>query len=130
MISRCHTKRFLCMTAAVALVAWSAGQVAADDLVEDKRDMALVGHDDLQARSAYQPLPHQQGGRFIAYVGHHSGAAFNPLTGVVEQNGVSIVDVTDPEEPVYLHHLPPTQGDPRQVPVTGAQMVQACNFGG
>ena len=44
-------------------------------------NMALVGHDDLQARSAYQPVIHQQGGRWIAYVGHHGGKAMNPLTG-------------------------------------------------
>jgi hypothetical protein len=30
----------------------------------------------------------------------------NPMTGVVERNGTSIVDVTDAEHPVYLKHLP------------------------
>ena len=34
--------------------------VAAQHGVE-QRDMALVGHNDLQARSAYQPTIHQQG---------------------------------------------------------------------
>ena len=33
------------------------------------RDMELVGHDDLQGRSAYQPTIHKQGERGIAYVG-------------------------------------------------------------
>ena len=37
------------------------------------RDMRLVGHNDLQARTAYQPVIHQQGNRWIAYVGHHGG---------------------------------------------------------
>jgi hypothetical protein len=42
--------------------------------------MGLVGHNDVQARSAYQPLPHFQNGRLIACVGHHGGSALNPLT--------------------------------------------------
>ena len=37
--------------------------------------MELVGFDDLQARSAYQPIIHKQGDRWIAYVGHHGGTA-------------------------------------------------------
>ena len=61
--------------------------------------MELVGHDDLQGRSAYQPTIHQQRGRVIAYVGHHGGRARNPLTGRDEDNGTSIVDATDPSKP-------------------------------
>ena len=61
--------------------------------------MALLGHNPLQARSAYQPIIHQQGSRWIAYIGHHGGSAFNPLTNAVENNGVSIVDVTKPAIP-------------------------------
>src|SRR2546427_7118954 len=44
----------------------------------EAHDMELVGHDELQGRSAYQPTIHQQRGRFIAYVGHHGGRAPNP----------------------------------------------------
>ena len=80
-----------------------------------------MGTDDLQGRSAYHPLPVEQGGQRILYVGHHAGEALNPLTGSVEVNGTSIVDVTDPARPVYLHHIPAT-GDAR-----GAQMVQVCS---
>ena len=36
-------------------------------------NMELVGYNDLQARSAYQPTIHQQGERWIAYIGHHGG---------------------------------------------------------
>src|SRR3989449_8412091 len=68
----------------------------------EAHDMELVGHDDLQGRSAYQPTIHQQRGRFVAYVGHHGGRAPNPLTGADEDNGTSIVDVTDPARPRYL----------------------------
>src|ERR671923_706360 len=72
----------------------------------EAKNMALVGFNDLQNRSAYQPVIHHQGDRFIAYTGHHGGTALNPLTGRVEANGTSIVDVTDPRNPKYLAHVP------------------------
>jgi hypothetical protein len=71
----------------------------------EARDMRLVGYNDLPSRSAYQPIIQQQGGRFIAYIGHHGGAAVNPMNGRNEPNGTSIVDVTDPNNPRYLHHI-------------------------
>ena len=72
----------------------------------EAHDMELVGHDDLQGRSAYQPTIHQQRGRVIAYVGHHGGLKQNPMTGQDEPNGTSLVDVTDPSRPKYLAHVP------------------------
>ena len=87
-------------------------------------NMALLGHNDLQARSAYQPLVHAQGSRWIAYVGHHGGAAVNPLNGQREDNGTSVIDVTDPRKPRYLAHIP---GEPGQGESGGAQMVRVCN---
>jgi hypothetical protein len=81
----------------------------------------LLGHDPLQARSAYQPWVHKYpDGRYIVFVGHHAGTVVNPLTGNPEPNGTSIVDVTDPRSPVYLHHLPSTFN-------SQAQMVQTCD---
>jgi hypothetical protein len=90
---------------------------------EEALNMRLVGYDDLQGRSAYQPVIQQQGDRWIAYIGHHSGRHLNPLTGVEEGNGTSIVDVTDPANPQYLHHLPGADllGDESE-----AQMVRTC----
>lgn len=91
----------------------------------EAKDMALVGFNDLQARSAYQPIIHHQGDRFIAYIGHHGGATLNPLTGKIEANGTSIVDVTDPRQPKYLAHVPGSaagSGD-----AGGAQMVRVCD---
>jgi hypothetical protein len=87
-------------------------------------NMRLVGHTDLQARSAYQPVIIEQNGRWIAYVGHHGGKAVNPLTGAVEPNGTSIVDVTDPARPKYLAHIPGEQGEGE---AGGAQMARVCN---
>src|SRR5260370_20056051 len=73
--------------------------------------MRLVGADDIKARSAHQPVVHHQGARWIAYVGHHGGKRMNPLTGQMELNGTSIVDVTDPKQPRYLHHIPGAEGE-------------------
>ncbi len=89
-------------------------------------NMRLLGHDALQGRSAYQPVIHRNpvNGRWIAYVGHHGGSARNALTGQVETNGTSIVDVTDETEPRYLHHIPGPGGAGE---AGGAQMVRVCN---
>jgi hypothetical protein len=46
---------------------------AASPRAAEQRDMRPVGHDDLQARSGYQPVIHKQGARWIAYIGHHGG---------------------------------------------------------
>jgi len=86
---------------------------------ENARNMALVGAHDLQGRGAYQPLIHAQGARWIAYVGHHGGAARNALNGRSEPNGTSILDVTDPRAPRLLAHIPGGAG--------GAQMVRVCD---
>jgi hypothetical protein len=84
--------------------------------------MRLVGRDDLQGRSAYQPIVHPYGDRRILFVGHHAGEASNPVTGETERNGLSILDVTDPAVPVYLVHVPPTGGE-----ASGTQHVQVCD---
>ncbi len=111
----------------LALISLTAGpassQTPARGHGAEARDMELVGHDDLQGRSAYQPTIFKQGDRFIAYVGHHGGKARNPLTGVEEDNGTSIVDVTDPARPRYLAHIPGASGGSEQ---GGAQMARVC----
>ncbi len=90
----------------------------------EESNMALVGYHDLQGRSAYQPLVHKQGDRWIAYIGHHGGFLTNPLNGKEEHNGTSILDVTDPRQPKYLAHLP---GEPGKAEAGGAQMVRVCD---
>jgi len=86
--------------------------------------MELVGFHDLQGRSAYQPLVHRQGDRWIAYIGHHGGHSRNPLSDAEEPNGTSILDVTDPKSPRYLAHVP---GEPGKDEAGGAQMVRVCD---
>ena len=95
----------------------------------EARNMALVGYHDLQGRSAYQPTIHNQNGRWIAYIGHHGGTddikqPMNSLTGRAEDNGTSIIDVTDPKSPKYLRHLP---GEPGTYEAGGAQMTRVCD---
>src|SRR5712692_2059277 len=122
------------LSVAVGLLIFGAGRAAAndDDGDQNSKNMKLVGFSDLQSRSTYQPVVHKQGGRYIAYTGHHTlgtnpvtGAAlpsFNPLTGNNEENGTSIIDVTDPRHPKYLFHLPVPNGAGG-----GAQMVRVCD---
>lgn len=87
-------------------------------------NMRLVGYNDLQGRTAYQPTIQKQGKRWIAYVGHHGDKKPNPLNGgKMEDNGTSIIDVTDPKAPKYLFHLPGEEGKAEQ---GGAQMVRVC----
>lgn len=111
-----------CSAFAVWIAAWAvfAAAPALAQHTAEARDMRLVGFNDLQARSAYQPVIHRQGGRWIAYVGHHGGSAVNPATGQEELNGTSIVDVTDPRRPKYLYHIPGAKP-------AGAQMVRVCD---
>ncbi|HET7339969.1 MAG TPA: hypothetical protein VFL90_00790 [Methylomirabilota bacterium] len=108
---------------ALALVLAAAVLPAAAQSPES-HDMRLVGADDLQGRSAYQPIVVKQGDRWLAYVGHHGGTRRNALTGKDELNGTSIVDVTDPRAPRYLHHI---AGAPGEAEAGGAAMVRVCS---
>src|SRR5580700_10317640 len=96
----------------VAGAAWSANDLdtpaAHGTLNPDGSDTyhaEWLGHNDLQGRTTYQVTVHNQGNRVIAYAGHFAGQMLNPMTGVTEENGTSIVDVTDPRNPKYLKHL-------------------------
>jgi hypothetical protein len=88
----------------------------------------FLGSDSLDGRSAYQPLVVRQGDRYIAYMAHHAGCAINRLNLANEVNGTSIIDVTDPRHPVYLHHI---AGFPASctgsLDAAGNQMVHVCS---
>jgi hypothetical protein len=106
--------------------AWSANDLdtpmARDTVHRDGADtfnMEWLGHNDLQGRTTYQTTVQTQGNRVIAYAGHFAGQMLNPMTGVVEENGTSIVDVTDPRHPKYLKHLIADKG--------GARMAKLCD---
>ena len=117
----------LLATAGAATSAWAQMQKIGDP--PEAKNMELVGYDDLQSRSSYQPVIQHQGNRYIAYIGHHGGTRdipkpFNPLTGQMESSGTSIVDVTDPAHPKYLAHIPGQDGTYEQ---GGAQMARVCD---
>src|SRR5205085_11255131 len=61
---------------AACLLAGSGSALAQSQTIgapPEALNMRLVGANDLQARSAYQPTIHRQGERWIAYIGHHGG---------------------------------------------------------
>jgi hypothetical protein len=101
-----------------ASMAW--GLVAQAQDRAEKLNMELAGYHDLQGRSAYQPVVHAQGGRWIAYIGLHGGNRANAVSGKTEPNGTAILDVSDPRRPKLLAHIPGAPGG-------GAQMVRLCN---
>jgi hypothetical protein len=102
----------------LALLAFSAGSALAISQSGEQKDMRRVGHVDLQGRSAYHPnFIEYQDGRVIAFVGTHSGSAPNPLKpgAPVEANGVMVIDVTDPRNPVETAHIPVSGGQSQSV---------------
>src|SRR5712691_4905732 len=103
------------LTAVLGLLLTHPGSVAARDDGDGRahHDMKLVGTNDLQARSSYQPTVHRYGpNRYYLFVGHHALGtnpvtgqqlpSFNPMTGKNEPNGTSIIDVSDPRRPKFL----------------------------
>jgi hypothetical protein len=123
------TRQALLIVGLVAAASVAHAQQQKVGVPPEASNMKLAGWSDLQARSAYQPTIHQQGGRWIAYIGHHGGTddvpkPVNPMTGQPEPNGTSIVDVTDPANPKYLKHIPGAEGT---YEAGGAQMVRVCD---
>jgi hypothetical protein len=87
----------------------------------DSHDLLWLGHADLQGRTAYQPTLHTINGKVYLFVGHFSGqSVLNPLTGVVEPNGTTITDVSNPAHPTLVAHIPSANG---------SQMVRVCDGG-
>jgi len=113
------------LSSALSLIAFGAmAQSTAESL-----NMELVAHHPLDGRPAYQPMPHRYGDRWILFAGHHAGEAINSLNGELEGNGTSVLDVTDPANPVYLAHIaaPPWQAEGSISLGTGAQHNMICD---
>src|SRR5215472_14785771 len=136
MLKRARTHKAVCsISCTLALLAFALlplTAIAQAPKVGDPPELSntrLVGYNDLQGRSAYQPTIHHQGNRWIAYIGHHGGSdaipkPINPLTGQAEFNGTSIIDLTDPAHPVFLRHIPGQEGT---YEAGGAQMTRVCD---
>src|SRR5215469_10925788 len=124
------------MVAAAAASLLVMGTAGADGPAS--HDMQLVGTNDLQQRSTYQPTVHRYpdpDGRYILFAGHHplaaQGEGLLPNAQLLpsfnnELNGTSIVDVSDPRNPRYLFHLPVPNGS-LKAGNGGAQMVRVCD---
>ena len=74
-------------------------------------NMQVIGFQDNQGRaSSDDGWVENQNGRYIAYMADSPGKAMNPLTGKVENNGTSLIDVTDAAHPKFLSHIPAESG--------------------
>jgi hypothetical protein len=72
----------------------------------EAKNVKLIGHSDLQGRDSLQVVLKGN----YAYVGHHRGEEYNPLSGKVESNGTMIVDVASPHQPKIVKHIPGRKG--------------------
>ncbi len=72
----------------------------------EAQNVRLIGHSDLQGRETLQVTLKGN----YAYVGHHKGDELNPMTGKVEPNGTTIVDVANPRQPKIVKHIPGYKG--------------------
>jgi hypothetical protein len=86
----------------VTLISLCPGQASP---AESSR-VRLIGQSDLQGREALQVVLKGN----YAYIGHHRGEVFNPLTGKTESNGTTIVDVSNPKQPKIIKHIPGYKG--------------------
>ena len=84
----------------------------------DAANVRLVGHSDLQGRDALQVVLKGN----YAYVGHHRGRERNPMTGALEWNGTTILDVSNPRQPRIVKHLPGYE----EAESRAVQVVEGC----
>jgi hypothetical protein len=73
----------------------------------EKQFMKLVGYNDLQGRETLQVTTRGN----WAYVGHHNRPTdkpihYNPLTQQYEENGTTILDISNPARPRIVAHIP------------------------
>ena len=107
-----------------ATAAAQSGAAQPDQLAEGAENVRLVGYNDLQGRTALVTTTKSDAanGNWV-YIGHHD--AFhddkplpNPITGKMEFNGTSILEISDPAKPRYVWHIPnPTNRNSRSTSV-------------
>jgi hypothetical protein len=84
----------------------------ADQYAEDASNIKLIGYNDLQGRESLQVTVKSDAanGNWV-YVGHHENfwddtQKLNPITGKMEWNGTSILNIDDPANPKLVWHIP------------------------
>ncbi len=89
-----------------------APSTSPDPRADEASHIELVGYHDLQGRESLvvTTLADDANGAW-AYVGHHESfwdgkPKLNPITGQMEWNGTSILDVADPAQPKLVWHIP------------------------
>lgn len=85
-------------------------------------NIQLVGFNDLSGRPAYHPYVIKQGNRWILYVAHHVP---QDASRVHQDNGTSILNVTNPRRPEFLTHIPSQY----PAPDNEARHVRVCPVG-
>ena len=90
----------------------ASGNATAADEPGDAENIRLVGYNDLQGRESLVVVTKSDdvNGNWV-YVGHHEsyydGAQrFNSITGQMEWNGTSILEISDPANPQLVWHIP------------------------
>ena len=89
-------------------------QVELDPLSDGAQNVRLVGHHDLQGRQSLQLTTRSDAANGNwAYVGHQPNdrpnseePQMNAITGEAEINGTSLLDITDPANPMLAWHIP------------------------
>ncbi len=102
----------LCLVV-VGLIAGSAFAAPGMPSSGEKQKIKLVGYNDVQGRETLQvtTIHDDATGKNWAFIGHHNRPGFvdihfNPLTGINEENGTTILDTTDPKHPTVVVHIP------------------------
>lgn len=78
----------------------------------EAQNMRLVGYHDLQGRESLQTFAKSdEANGDLVYVGHSNNywetdQHMNPITGQMEWNGTSLLDVSDPANPELVWHIP------------------------
>jgi hypothetical protein len=99
-------------SAASAPPAEPAAAASADARADSAENVRLIGHNDLQGRESLVVVARADAanGNWV-YVGHHENLwdetqKVNDITGKMEWNGTSILDVNDPANPKLVWHIP------------------------
>jgi hypothetical protein len=88
-------------------------------------NMKVVGFNDNQGRpSSDDGWIENQNGRYIVYMTSTGGSMLNPMTGMMDNSGTSLIDATNPGHPVYLANVATqTTGGASHVAVCGGDTL-------